>query len=131
MRYRLNPRSRVMKWDDVIYASAMRHPYAGTEAHHIMLCHLFETPNVAYQILWLASDALNTESRRHTERFGYVYEGTLRKDNMTRFGIPHNSDVLRILNQESPSAKKILWTWLLADNSNADERQIKPLHLVE
>jgi len=128
MGYRLNPRSRVIKWDDVIYAPALRHSYAGTEAHFIMLCHLFETQTVAYQRLWLTSDTMNTESRRYTERLGYVYEGTFRKDNITRFGTTRNSDVLRMLDEEWPVTKKLLQSWLLADNFDADGKQIKSLH---
>jgi hypothetical protein len=130
MGYRLNPRSRVMKWDDVIYAPALRHSYAGTEAHFIMLCHLFESQTVAYQRLWLTSDAMNTESRRHTERLGYVYEGTLRKDNITRFGVSRNSDVLRMLDEEWPITKKLLRSWLRADNFDANGKQIRSLQEV-
>jgi hypothetical protein len=128
MGYRLNPRSRVMKWDDVIYAPALRHSYADTEAHFIMLCHLFEARTVAYQRLWLTSDAMNTESRRHTERLGYVYEGTFRKDNITRFSNTRNSDVLRMLDEEWLVTKKLLQSWLATDNFDANGKQIQSLH---
>ncbi|KJZ78542.1 hypothetical protein HIM_01933 [Hirsutella minnesotensis 3608] len=127
MGYRLHPVSRTIKFDDVLYSPVLQHTYAATEAHYLLLRHLFEEQEIAYSRVWLTSNALNVPCRRHTERLGYKYEGTFRKDNITRWGTSRDSDCLSMLDEEWPLTKKVLQRWLQATNFEADGKQIKSL----
>ncbi|KAF7563689.1 hypothetical protein G7046_g484 [Stylonectria norvegica] len=128
--YRHHPPSRTIKLDDILFSPVLQHTYASTEAHYLLLRHLFEEQTLSYSRVWLTSNALNVKSRRHTERMGYKYEGTFRKDNITRWGTSRDSDCLSIIDDEWPSNKRVLQSWLLPTNFDADGRQIASLQEV-
>lgn len=130
MGYRTHPRSRTIKFDDVVYSPVLQRTYASTEAHYLLLRHLFEAQTIAYCRVWLVSNTLNVKSRQHTERLGFKYEGTFRKDNITRWGTSRDSDCLSMLDEEWPLTKRVLERWLLATNFEADGRQIRSLQEV-
>jgi hypothetical protein len=125
--YRLHPSSRVMKLDDFVYSPVLQNTYAATEANHLLLQHLFEKQTIAYYRLWMVSNTSNIKSRRAAERIGFKYEGTFRKDNVTRWGTRRDSDCLSILDDEWPLNKAVLEKWLLASNFEANGKQIKSL----
>ncbi|KAF2272257.1 uncharacterized protein EI97DRAFT_386233 [Westerdykella ornata] len=130
MGYRAHPPSRTIMLDDLVFSPLLQRTYASTEAHYLLLCHLFEAQKIAYCRVWCKSNTLNVKSRKHTERMGYKYEGTLRKDNVTRWGTSRDSDCLSMLDEEWPLNKRVLQTWLLATNFDADGRQIRSLQEV-
>lgn len=76
------------------------------------------------------SNTRNVQSRRTTERMGYKYEGTLRKDNVTRWGTSRDSDCMSMLDDEWPVNKRVLQGWLLETNFDADGKQIRSLEEV-
>lgn len=84
MGYRHYRPSRTIKLDDVVFSPVLQRTYASTEAHYLLLRHMFEEQTISYCRVWLTSYALNVQSRQHTEQIGYKYEGTFRKDNITR-----------------------------------------------
>ncbi|KAL7940015.1 hypothetical protein V8C42DRAFT_53527 [Trichoderma barbatum] len=125
--YRTHPPSRVIKLDDFVFSPVLQNTYATTEANYLLLRHLFEEQTMAYWRVWLVSNTNNTKSRRATERMGYKYEGTFRKDNITRWGGSRDSHCFSMLDQEWPLNKNILQKWLVATNFKADGTQIKSL----
>ena len=127
MGYRLHRPSHTIKLDDLVFSPVLQRTYASTEAHYLLLRHLFEAQAIAYCRVWLTSNTLNVKSRQHTERMGYKYEGTFRKDNITRWGTSRDSDCLSMLDEEWPLTKRVLQRWLLATNFDAGGRQIRSL----
>lgn len=130
MGYRLHRPSRTIKLDDVVYSPVLQHSYAATEAHYLLIRHLFEAQTIAYCRVWMTSNSLNVKSRRHAERLGYKYEGTFRKDNVTRWGTSRDSDCWSLLDEEWPLTKRVLLKWLLPTNFEDDGRQIRSLQEV-
>lgn len=125
--YRLNESSRTIRLDDLVYSPALQRTYAATEAHYLLLRHMFEAQKIAPSRVWVTSNALNIKSRRHTERMGYKYEGTLRKDNVTRWGTSRDTDCLSMLDDEWPWNKRVLERWLLPANFDDDGKRIRSL----
>ncbi|RDW58849.1 hypothetical protein BP6252_13325 [Coleophoma cylindrospora] len=130
MGYRLHPASRTIKLDDIIYSPVLQHTYASTEAHQLLLRHLFEAQTIAYCRVWATINISNAKSRRHSERLGYTYEGTFRKDNVTRWGTSRDSACISMLDEEWPLNKRVLLNWLLLANFDADGKQIRSLQEV-
>lgn len=128
--YRLHPPSRTIKLDDFVFSPVLQRTYASTEAHYLLLRHLFEEQTIAYRRVWLIHNTLNVNSRKNVERMGYKYEGTFRKDNITRWGTSRDSDCWSMLDEEWPLNKRVLQRWLLATNFEADGRQIRSLEEV-
>ncbi|KAI3094815.1 hypothetical protein CBS147333_9926 [Penicillium roqueforti] len=125
--YKTHPPSRTIQLDDVVFAPELQRTYASTEAHYLQLVHLFEHQGPPCARVWLKSHALNVRSRAHTERLGYVFEGTMRKDNVTRWGTPRDSDVLSMLDEEWEGNKVVLGRWLGRGNFGEDGGQVKSL----
>ncbi|KAL7918578.1 hypothetical protein ACQKWADRAFT_303676 [Trichoderma austrokoningii] len=123
--YRINPQTRVIKLDDFIYSPVMQNTYAATEASYLLLCHMFEEQTIAYCRVWLVANTVNNKSRRAAERLGFVYEGTMRKENITRWGTSRDSLVMSMLDDEWLPNKEIIRKWLHVENFEADGRQIQ------
>lgn len=125
--YRLNESSRTIGLDDLVYSPTLQRTYAATEAHYLLLCHMFEAEKIAPSRVSVTSNSLNVKSRRHTERMGYKYEGTLRKDNVTRWGTSRDTDCLSMLDDEWPWNKRVLERWLRPANFDDNGRRIRSL----
>lgn len=125
--YRLNAPARVIRLDDLIYSPVLQRTYASTEVHYLLLCHIFEAQATKINRLWLTLNSNNIRSRVHIERLGYRYEGTFRKDNITRFGTTKDSDCLSMLDDEWPENKRVLERWMVPDNFDGNGKQIKGL----
>ncbi|KAG9240151.1 hypothetical protein BJ878DRAFT_468878 [Calycina marina] len=130
MGYRCHQPSRTLELDDVIYSPVLQHTYAATEAHYLLLRHVFEAQTIAYSRVCLTSNTLNIKSRRHVERLGYTYEGTFCKDNVTRWGTSRDSDCSSMLDDEWPLTKRVFLRWLLPTNFGDDGRQVRSLQEV-
>ena len=61
------------------------------------MCFLFESQEVLYRRLWAKMNSQNDAVVRHMERLGYMYEGTHRKDGVTRWGTRRDSAIVSIL----------------------------------
>jgi hypothetical protein len=127
MGYRLDPKTGTIKHDDHVSSLVLQRTYAAMEAIYLLFCHLWEGQTMAYSRVWMVCNALNVQSRHHAERLGYLYEGTFRKDNITRHGTRRDTDCLSMLDEEWPPYKRAMQSWLLATNFDADGRQIKSL----
>ncbi|KAF2264423.1 acetyltransferase, GNAT family [Lojkania enalia] len=127
MGYRFHPRSRTIKMDDWIFSPVLQRTYASTEAHYLLLRHLFEGQPIAYCRVSATCNSLNVKARQYHEQMGYKYEGTFRKDNIARWGTPRDSACSSMLDDEWPLNKSVLLTYLLATNFDADGKQIRSL----
>ncbi|KAH6858813.1 hypothetical protein BKA58DRAFT_443997 [Alternaria rosae] len=127
--YRLHPPSHTIALDDVLFSPALQRTYASTEASYLLLRHLFEssqTPS-SYARVWVRCSTANVASRRHLERLGYVHEGVLRKDNVTRWGTARDSHCLSMLDSEWVRNKRVLEGWLGGENFDAQGRQVRSM----
>jgi hypothetical protein len=127
MGFRLHPQSRVIKMDDFLFSPLLQRTYAATEAHYLLLRHLFEKQPVAYCRAAATRNALNIQAQQYHERLGYVYEGTLRKDNITRWGTPRDTACSSMLDDEWPANKRAFLKYLMPTNFDADGKQLKSL----
>ncbi|GAT21125.1 acetyltransferase, GNAT family [Aspergillus luchuensis] len=125
--YRTHPPSRTIQLDDFVFAPELQRTYASTEAHYLQLVHLFEHQDFTCARVWLKSHAMNVQSRAHTERLEYVFEGTMRKDNVSRWGTPRDSDVLSMLDDEWKGNKVVVGRWLDKGNFGEDGEQVKSM----
>ncbi|KAJ5259403.1 hypothetical protein N7478_012384 [Penicillium angulare] len=125
--YRLDPPANIAKLDDIIHSPLLQRTYAATEAQYLMHRQLFEGLPVAYRRVWVVSNSFNFRSRQYTERIGYKYEGTFRKDKITRWGTTRDSDCLSMLDEEWPINKRVLLKWLNSANFDTYGKQIKKL----
>jgi RimJ/RimL family protein N-acetyltransferase len=127
MGYRTHSPSRTIKLDDFLFSPLLQRTYAATEAHYLLLRHLFEEQTIQYCRVAATRNALNIQAQHYHARMGYIYEGTFRKDNVTRWGTPRDSACSSMLDDEWPSNKSILLRYLLPSNFDSDGKQIKSL----
>lgn len=127
MGYRTDERSLTVKLDDFLFSPVLQNSYASIEAHYLLLRHLFEGQPMECRRVWFTTNSVNVKARGHTEKLGYKYEGTFRKDTITRWGTSRNSDCLSMLDNEWPLNKKVMERWLLAANFDTDGKHIKSL----
>lgn len=66
------------------------------------------------------TNSLNLRSRKAAERYGFVYEGTLRQDQINK-GKSRDSVWYSIIDSEWPTCKKAFQMWL--NDENFDEQQ--------
>jgi RimJ/RimL family protein N-acetyltransferase len=134
--YRLSPSTHSIALDDILYSPRLQRTYAGTEAHYLLLRHLFSLspalkvpPGIpqGYKRISVKNNTANVPSRKHTERLGYIHEGTLRKDNITRWATRRDSDVLSMLDEEWPRNQAALEGWLAEENFDAEGKQTRGL----
>ncbi|KAF3480039.1 uncharacterized protein GIQ15_07015 [Arthroderma uncinatum] len=125
--YRLYPQSRTIRLDDLLFSPRLQRTYASTEASYLLLRHLFEEQPIAYSRVSVTSNSLNVQSRQYQERMGYKYEGTFRKDNITRWGTPRDTVCSSMLDDEWPSNKSALLAFLRTANFDSNGKQIRSL----
>jgi RimJ/RimL family protein N-acetyltransferase len=127
MGYRLNPKCRTIKLDDFVCSPSLQRTYAATEAMYLLLRHLFEGQENSYCRVQATANALNVQARKYHVRVGFTYEGTLRKDNITRFGTHRDTAVSSILDDEWPLNKSVFLAYLLPTNFDTDGKQIRSM----
>jgi hypothetical protein len=128
--YKRDPTARVLRLDDTVYAPTIQQSYASTEIHYLLLRHLFEEQEIPYSKVGASNNSENVQSRKYTKRMGYTYEGTLRKDNVTRWGTTRDTDHLSMLREEWPRNKAILESWLAMENFDERGRQKRSLEKI-
>ncbi|MCJ1422011.1 hypothetical protein MMC32_008380 [Xylographa parallela] len=90
---------------------------AGTEVVYLLGGLLFE---LNHRRLQWKTNSLNLQSRKAAERYGFVYEGTFRQDQINK-GRNRDSSWYSIIDSEWPICRKAFERWL--DDRNFDEKQ--------
>jgi RimJ/RimL family protein N-acetyltransferase len=92
---------------------------AGTEAMYILANLMFE---LNHRRLGWKTNSLNTASRRAAERYGFVYEGTMRQNQINK-GRSRDSVMYSIIDSEWPVCKRAFEIWLEDGNFDGEGRQ--------
>jgi RimJ/RimL family protein N-acetyltransferase len=101
----------------LFYGPQLQRTRAGTEAAYLLAGLMFE---LNHRRLGWKTNSLNLLSRKAAERYGFVYEGTLRQDQINK-GRSRDSVWYSIIDSEWPLCKKALEMWL--NDENFDEQQ--------
>ncbi|MCJ1448593.1 MAG: hypothetical protein MMC23_009110 [Stictis urceolatum] len=99
------------------YGPQLQGTRAGTEAAFLLSSLLFE---LNHRRLQWKTNSLNLQSRRAAERYGFVYEGTFRQDQINK-GRNRDSAWYSIIDPEWPKCRKAFEKWL--EDGNFDEHQ--------
>ncbi|MCJ1381587.1 hypothetical protein MMC17_004698 [Xylographa soralifera] len=102
----------------VLFGPHLQRTRAGTEVLFLVGGLVFEKLN--YRRLEWRCNSLNLASRKAAERYGFVYEGTLRQHGIVR---ERNKDSTwySMIDSEWPMCRKVLEKWL--EDGNFDEQQ--------
>jgi RimJ/RimL family protein N-acetyltransferase len=98
---------------------------AGTEAIYLLSNLMFE---LNHRRLGWKTNALNIQSRRAAERYGFIHEGTLRQHQINK-GRNRDTAWYGIIDSEWPLCKEAFERWL--KDENFDERQQQRRRLEE
>ena len=107
----------------LFYGAPLQKTRAGTEAAYVLANHLFE---LNHRRLGWKTNASNLQSRKTAERFGFVYEGTLRQHQVSK-GKNRDTAWYSIIDSEWTLCKKALEIWLEDGNFDDQGRQIRSL----
>ena len=108
----------------VAFGAGLRRTSAATEVLALMAGHLFN--DLGYRRYEWKCNQTNAASKRAAERFGFVTEGTFRKDMVTK-GKSRDTAWYSITDDEWPALEAGLAGWLAPDNFAADGSQIRTL----
>ncbi|KAI9703945.1 MAG: hypothetical protein M1820_005727 [Bogoriella megaspora] len=101
----------------LFYGPQLQRTRAGTEVVYL-LCNLLFGLN--HRRLQWKTNSLNVQSRKAAERYGFVYEGTLRQHEINK-GRNRDTSWYSIIDSEWPACRKVFETWL--EDGNFDEQQ--------
>ena len=105
------------------FGPLLRKSRAATEALFIVGDRLFE---LNHRRLGWKTNSLNRASRNCAERFGFLYEGTFRQDQINK-GRNRDSVSYSIVDSEWPMCKKALELWLDDENFDGQDKQRRTL----
>ncbi|MGZ8176551.1 GNAT family N-acetyltransferase [Williamsia sp. SKLECPSW1] len=120
---RQDPANGVVEVGYVIFSPALQRTRAATEAHYLLMRHVFDLGYRRYE--WKC-DSLNEPSRRAAARLGFTYEGTFRQLVIYK-GRTRDTAWFSILDSEWPGIRTAFETWLDPSNFDDDGRQRRPL----
>ncbi|MCJ1388434.1 hypothetical protein MMC18_001281 [Xylographa bjoerkii] len=101
----------------LFFGPQLQRTTAGTEVPYLLSGLLFE---LNHRRLQWKTNSLNLQSRTAAERYGFVYEGTFRQDQINK-GRNRDSSWYSIIDSEWPICKKAFEKWL--EDGNFDEQQ--------
>ena len=101
----------------LFYGPELQKTTAATEAVYLLADLMFELNH--RRLAW-KTNSLNLQSRKAAERYGFVYEGTHRQDQINK-GRSRDTVVYSIIDSEWPICKKAFEMWL--EDGNFDEQQ--------
>jgi RimJ/RimL family protein N-acetyltransferase len=104
----------------VIFSRAMQRTPLSTEAHFLLMRHVFD--ELGYRRYEWKCDSLNAPSRRAAERLGFVYEGTFRQSTVYK-GRNRDTSWYSIIDCDWPQVKEAFEAWLAPGNFDADGKQ--------
>ncbi|MCJ1439230.1 hypothetical protein MMC27_008621 [Xylographa pallens] len=101
----------------LFFGPQLQRTRAGTEVVYLLGGLLFE---LNHRRLQWNTNSLNLQSRKAAERYGFVYEGTFRQDQINK-GRNRDSSWYSIIDSEWPICRKAFEKWL--EDGNFDEKQ--------
>lgn len=102
----------------VFFGPALQKTRAATEVIFLISCLLFDKLN--YRRMAWKTNSLNVVSRKAAGRWGLVYEGTFRQDQIVK-GRNRDTCFYSMIDFEWPMCKRVFEEWL--DDENFDEHQ--------
>ena len=108
----------------LIYGADLQRTKAGTEV--VLLLGELVFTELGYRRLEWRCHSLNLPSKRAAERYGFVYEGTLRQHMIVK-GRNRDTCVYSIVDSEWPLCKRVLEMWLEDRNFDMAGRQKRSL----
>ncbi len=109
---------------NVNFSPALKHTRIATEAHYLMMCHVFET--LGYRRYEWKCDSLNASSRSAAERLGFCFEGIFRQSGVYK-GRSRDTAWFSILDGEWPGLRGTFEAWLAPQNFDAQGHQLRAL----
>ena len=104
----------------VLFGPQLQRTRAGTEVLFLVGCLVFEKLN--YRRLEWKCNSLNVASRRAAERYGFVYEGTIRQHQIVG-GRNKDTCWYSLIDSEWPMCATVLEKWLADGNFDEQRRQ--------
>jgi RimJ/RimL family protein N-acetyltransferase len=111
------PRNASIELGNIWFSPSMQRTRAATEAIFLLL--KLAADDLGYRRLVWKCNALNAPSKRAAERLGFTFEGTHRM-HMVAKGRRRDSDWYSIIEDEWPSRRDALLTWLAPENFAPD-----------
>jgi RimJ/RimL family protein N-acetyltransferase len=116
----IRPAMRVCEVGNILYSPALQRTPLGTEAQYLLARYVFEA--LHYRRYEWKCNALNAPSRRAALRYGFVFEGILRR-HMIAKGRNRDTAYYSMLDNEWPARKSAFERWLAPENFDADGKQ--------
>ena len=113
----IQPKNASIELGSIWFAPVMQRTRAATEAMFLPL--KLSADDLGYRRLVWKCNALNAPSKRAAERLGFTFEGTHRM-HMVAKGRRRDSDWYSIIEDEWPSRRDALVTWLSPENFAPD-----------
>jgi RimJ/RimL family protein N-acetyltransferase len=107
----------------LFYGPKLSKSRAGTEAAYLLSDLLFK---LNHRRLQWKTNALNVQSRKAAERYGFLHEGTFRQHQINK-GRNRDSAWYAIIDSEWPICKKAFEQWLEDENFDDQQMQRKKL----
>jgi RimJ/RimL family protein N-acetyltransferase len=121
---RIDEAHGVIEIGSILWGPAMARTQVATEAFSLFAGHVFDA--LGYRRFEWKCDARNAPSRRAALRFGFTFEGIFRQHMVVK-GENRDTAWFSITDQEWPSLRARLQTWLDPANFDAGGRQRRPL----
>ena len=116
----IKPAMRSIEVGHIVYTPPLQRTQLATEAQYLLAKYVFET--LGYRRYEWKCNALNAPSRRAAQRYGFVYEGTLRQAMIAK-GRNRDTAYFSMLDSEWPARKAAFERWLAPDNFDKNGRQ--------
>jgi RimJ/RimL family protein N-acetyltransferase len=113
----IQPKNASIELGSIWFAPVMQRTRAATEAMFLPL--KLAADDLGYRRLVWKCNALNAPSKRAAERLGFTFEGTHRMHMVVK-GHRRDSDWYSIIEDEWPSRRDALLTWLAPENFAPD-----------
>jgi RimJ/RimL family protein N-acetyltransferase len=117
---RIDPTHGTIEIGSVWFAPRLQRTAAATEAIYLLARHAFD--DLGYRRLEWKCNALNADSRRAAERYGFRFEGVFRNAQVVK-GRSRDTAWFAIVDDEWPALRAAFEAWLDPANFDADERQ--------
>lgn len=121
---RIDAPNGVVEIGNVNFSPALKRTRIATEAHYLMMRHVFET--LGYRRYEWKCDSLNAPSRAAAERLGFCFEGIFRQAVVYK-GRSRDTAWFSILDGEWPGLRGAFEAWLAPENFDAHGRQKQAL----
>jgi RimJ/RimL family protein N-acetyltransferase len=122
--WKSDPVHRLTEIGPIMYGPDLARSRAGTEVLYLLGNLVFEELN--YRRCEWRFNSVNEASRRAAERYGFVFEGTLRQHMIVR-GRNRDTCIYSIVDGEWEGCREVFETWLADGNFDEEGRQRRSL----